>query len=170
MDATCPCFPSRRSTPKSSAQDFLTKSGISMFIPDVLFDPLPVVQCRWRVQRRRRRADHRRPHQSVHRQLLQGRRPALLQVRRRTTAAATSPPTPPTRWTAASISTPASRTYQSNPNSGDSFASMLLGLPSAVRRGTGNTVTEAQINVHQYYFQDDWRVNNKTDRQPRPAL
>ena len=30
-----------------------------------------------------------------------------------------------------------------------------------MRRGTGNTVTEAQINVQQYYVQDDWRVNNR---------
>ena len=47
------------------------------------------------------------------------------------------------------------------PNSGDSFASMLLGLPSAVRRGTGNTVTEPTSTVHQYYAQDDWRVTDK---------
>ena len=43
-------------------------------------------------------------------------------------------------------------------NSGDSFASLLLGLPSAVRRGTGNTMTKANINVQSYYAQDDWRV------------
>ena len=49
----------------------------------------------------------------------------------------------------------------SNPNSGDSFASMLLGYPADIRRGTGNTVTEAQINPQSYYVQDDWRVNNK---------
>src|SRR5439155_13550755 len=56
---------------------------------------------------------------------------------------------------------PSLTNLQSNPNSGDSFASMLLGLPSAVRRGTGNTKTEAQINVQQYYVQDDWRVSNR---------
>ena len=49
----------------------------------------------------------------------------------------------------------------SNPNSGDSFASMLLGYPADIRRGTGNTVTEAQINPQSYYVQDDWRVNGK---------
>jgi hypothetical protein len=46
-------------------------------------------------------------------------------------------------------------------NSGDSFASMLLGLPSQIRRGTGNTTTDARIRVQQYYIQDDWRVTNR---------
>lgn len=48
-----------------------------------------------------------------------------------------------------------------DPNSGDSFASMLLGFPSTVRRGTGNTTTDARIRVQQYYVQDDWRVSNR---------
>ena len=38
---------------------------------------------------------------------------------------------------------------------------MLLGLPAPFRRGTGNTVTEAEINPQSYYAQDDWRVNDK---------
>src|SRR5260370_1326970 len=49
----------------------------------------------------------------------------------------------------------------SNANSGDSFASMLLGFPSTIRRGRGNTTTNANINVQEYYVQDDWRVSNK---------
>src|SRR5579859_6537524 len=48
-----------------------------------------------------------------------------------------------------------------NPNSGDSFASLLLGYPSNIRRGQGNTTTNADINVQQYYVQDDWRVNSR---------
>ena len=48
-----------------------------------------------------------------------------------------------------------------DPTSGDSFASMLLGLPSTVRRGTGNTTTDARIRAQQYYVQDDWRVSNR---------
>ena len=41
-----------------------------------------------------------------------------------------------------------------------SFATMLLGTPSEIRRGTGNTTTDGRIHAHQYYFQDDFRVNS----------
>src|SRR5260221_12709015 len=49
----------------------------------------------------------------------------------------------------------------SNPNSGHSFATMLLGWPTEIRRGTGNTTTDGRIHAHQYYAQDDWRVNSR---------
>jgi len=38
MDAMCPCYRSRYINSKVLRKDFFAKSGISMFIPDVLFD------------------------------------------------------------------------------------------------------------------------------------
>jgi hypothetical protein len=46
-------------------------------------------------------------------------------------------------------------------NSGHSFATMLLGTPTEIRRGTGNTTTNGRIHAPQIYFQDDWRVTSK---------
>jgi hypothetical protein len=47
------------------------------------------------------------------------------------------------------------------PNSGHSFATMLLGFPTEIRRGQGNSLTQGRINAPQFYIQDDWRVNNR---------
>ncbi len=44
---------------------------------------------------------------------------------------------------------------------GHSYASMLLGFPSEIRRGQGNTLTQGRINAPQFFFQDDWRVTSK---------
>jgi hypothetical protein len=38
---------------------------------------------------------------------------------------------------------------------------MLLGFPTEIRRGQGNTRTEGRINAPQFFVQDDWRVTNK---------
>lgn len=46
-------------------------------------------------------------------------------------------------------------------NSGHSFATMLLGFPTEIRRGQGNTLTQGRINAPQMFFQDDIRVTNK---------
>jgi hypothetical protein len=46
-------------------------------------------------------------------------------------------------------------------NSGHSFATMLLGTPTEIRRGTGNTTTNGRIRAPQLYFQDDWRITNR---------
>jgi hypothetical protein len=48
-----------------------------------------------------------------------------------------------------------------NLTTGHSFASMLLGVPSTIRRGQGNTLTDARVNNIAAYVQDDWRVNSK---------
>jgi len=45
-------------------------------------------------------------------------------------------------------------------NSGHSTATMLLGTPTQIRRGQGNTLTDARTNNQAYYAQDDWRVSN----------
>ena len=46
-------------------------------------------------------------------------------------------------------------------NSGESFASMLLGAPVAMRRALGNTYVIAHSAFQSYYAQDDWRVSSK---------
>jgi hypothetical protein len=48
-----------------------------------------------------------------------------------------------------------------DPNSGHSFATMLLGYPTEIRRGTGNTTTDGRIHAHQYYVQDDFRFSSR---------
>jgi hypothetical protein len=49
----------------------------------------------------------------------------------------------------------------SDNNSGHSFATMLLGTPTEIRRSSGNTLTDAHVTASQAFVQDDWRVNNK---------
>lgn len=46
-------------------------------------------------------------------------------------------------------------------NSGHSFATMLLGLPTEIRRGQGNTLTQGRIFAPQFFAQDDWRITDK---------
>ncbi len=46
-------------------------------------------------------------------------------------------------------------------NSGNSFATMLLGYPSYIRRGTGLADARGRQNAVEVYFQDDWRVTNR---------
>jgi hypothetical protein len=46
-------------------------------------------------------------------------------------------------------------------NSGHSFATMLLGTPTEIRRGKGNTTTEGRIRAPQIYIQDDWRATSR---------
>jgi len=45
--------------------------------------------------------------------------------------------------------------------SGHSTATMLLGAPTEIRRGQGNTLTQGRINADHFYIQDDWRVTSK---------
>lgn len=49
----------------------------------------------------------------------------------------------------------------SDPGSGFSTATMLLGTPRQFRRSTGETITNGRINAWQFFFQDDWRVTPK---------
>jgi len=49
----------------------------------------------------------------------------------------------------------------SNPNSGSSAASMILGTMSDIRRGVGLFSGQGRQNVYQAYVQDDWRASSK---------
>jgi hypothetical protein len=46
-------------------------------------------------------------------------------------------------------------------NSGHSFATMLLGFPTEIRRGQGNTLTQGRINAPQFFVQDDYRITSR---------
>jgi len=155
-----PLLPQPPVNTKIQRKDFLTKAGINMFIPDVLFDPLPSFTADGEFGAGlggQITGDHIYQYIANFTKVM-GRHSLKIGAnysRRHFSTNTTNPMDGSVDFD------PSTTNLQSNPNSGDSFASMLLGLPSAVRRGTGNTVTEAQINVQQYYVQDDWRVNNK---------
>lgn len=44
---------------------------------------------------------------------------------------------------------------------GHSFATMLLGYPTEIRRGQGNTLTQGRINAPQLFIQDDYRITSR---------
>lgn len=46
-------------------------------------------------------------------------------------------------------------------NSGHSFATMLLGTPTQIRRGQGNTLTQGRQNATNLFIQNDWRATKK---------
>jgi len=48
-----------------------------------------------------------------------------------------------------------------DPGSGDSFATMLLGYPSYIRRGKGIPAARGRQNAIETFFQDDWRVTDR---------
>lgn len=59
-----------------------------------------------------------------------------------------------TFWTALTAS-------DNDPGSGNSFATMLLGYPSYIRRGFTIPALFAQQPYYEAYFQDDWRATDK---------
>ncbi len=155
-----PTLPQPPLNTKILRKDFLTKSGITMFIPDVLFDPIPNFSADGEFSvgaGGQITGDH------IYQYIgnftkVSGRHSYKVGAnlsRRHFQTNTTNPMDGGLNFD------PSLTNLKTNSNSGDSFASMLLGLPSAVRRGTGNTLTDANINVQEYYFQDDWRVNNR---------
>jgi outer membrane receptor protein involved in Fe transport len=48
-----------------------------------------------------------------------------------------------------------------DPGSGDSFATLLLGYPSYVRRGTGIAAARGRQHAAETFIQDDWRVTGR---------
>jgi Carboxypeptidase regulatory-like domain len=155
-----PLLPQVPINSKIQRQEFLSKSGISMFIPDVLYNPIPNFSAdgEWNVGiGGQLTGDHINQFVANYSKVF-GRHSLKFGVnysRRHFSTNTTNPMDGGVNFD------PSLTNLSSNSNSGDSFASMLLGLPSAVRRGTGNTVTEANINPVSVYAQDDWRVTDK---------
>lgn len=154
-----PLLPQPPVNTKIQRQDFLQKAGITMFIPDVIFNPLPNFSADGEFSvgaGGQITGDHIYQYISNLTKVV-GRHSLKFGAsysRRHFSTNTTNP------MDGSANFDPSLTNLKTNPNSGDSFASMLLGLPSAIRRGTGNTKTEAQINVQEYYAQDDWRVSN----------
>ncbi len=48
-----------------------------------------------------------------------------------------------------------------NPKAGNSYATLLLGYPSAIARGVGIPNAQGRQNSYSGFFQDDWRVTDK---------
>ncbi len=48
-----------------------------------------------------------------------------------------------------------------DPGSGNSFATLLLGYPSYIRRGLGIPNAQGRQNAYSTFFQDDWRVTDR---------
>jgi hypothetical protein len=155
-----PTIPNININSKITRQDFLTKAGISLFQANVVYNPVPDFEADGEfgaygggaVQ-----SDRIYQYIANYSKVL-GRHSLKIgaMYSHRNFFTNTSNP-----MDATVDFDPRLTQLQSNPNSGDSFASMLLGLPSNIRRGTGNTTTNAIIHVQNYYAQDDWRVNNK---------
>jgi hypothetical protein len=155
-----PLIPNPTINTKIQRQEFLTKAGITMFIPNVLLNPIPQfhadgefdINTNTGVQ-----GDTINQFIGNYSKVF-GRQSLKFGANysRRHFYTDTSNP-----MDGSVDYDPSLTNLSTNPNSGDSFASMLLGFPSAIRRGTGNTTTNADINVQEYYAQDDWRINDK---------
>ena len=155
-----PTIPNPSVNTKIQRQEFLTKSGITMFIPTVIFNPIPAFSAdgEFSVGSGGGTQGDRIYQYIGNYSKVTGRHSIRLGAnysRRHFNTNTTNPMDGGVNFD------PSVTNLQSNPNSGDSFASMLLGLPSAIRRGTGNTLTDANIPVQQYYVQDDFRFNNR---------
>lgn len=155
-----PTIPSPTINTRIQRQDFLQKAGLKMFQPDVLYNPIPDFEADGEFGAGSGggiTGDHIYQYIANFSKVV-GRHSLKMGAnysRRHFYTNTTNP------MDATVDFDPRMTNLFSNPNSGDSFASMLLGLPSTVRRGTGNTTTNANINVQAYYFQDDWRVNSR---------
>jgi hypothetical protein len=155
-----PTIPTPTINTKIQRQEFLTKSGIKMFIPDVIYDPIPAFSAdgEFSVGSGGSTQGDRIYQYIANYSKLVGRHSLKLGMnysRRHFNTNTSNPMDGGVNFD------PSLTNLKSNPNSGDSFASMLLGLPSAIRRGTGNTLTDANINVQEYYVNDDFRFSNK---------
>ena len=155
-----PTIPGPTVNTKIQRQEFLSKSGIKMFIPDVLFDPIPSINANGEFGLG---SGGQVTGDQIYQYIANysknfGRNSLKIGVnysRRHFYTNTTNP------MDGNADFDPSLTNLASNPNSGDSFASLLLGYPSAIRRGTGNTTTNANINPISFYVQNDWRVNQK---------
>jgi len=155
-----PTIPNPSVNTKVERQEFLAKSGVKMFIPEVIFNPIPNFNANgiFSVGSGGGIQGDRIYQYIANYSKVFGSHSLKFGVnysRRHFYTNTTNP------MDGNADFDPSLTNLSSNPNSGNSFASMLLGFPSAIRRGTGNTTTNADINTQSYYAQDDWRVNSK---------
>lgn len=155
-----PTIPGPTINTKIQRQEFLSKAGITMFQPDVLYNPIPAFTADGEFGAGSGggiTGDHIYQYIGNFSKVL-GRHSLRMGAnysRRHFYTNTTNPMDGSVDFD------PRLTNSGTDPNSGDSFASLLLGYPSNIRRGQGNTTTNADINVQQYYVQDDWRVNSR---------
>jgi hypothetical protein len=155
-----PTIPAPTINTKVQRQEFLQKSGITLFIPEVLFNPIPNFSADGEFgvgSGGGITGDQIYNYLANYSKVLSNHslKVGVNYSRRHFYTNGTNPMDGNLNFD------PSLTNLVSIPKSGSSFASMLLGFPSAVRRGTGNTTTNANINPISAYIQDDWRVNNK---------
>jgi len=155
-----PTIPGPTINTKVQRQEFLKSAGITMFIPEVLYNPIPSFSADGEFSVGSGggvTGDQIYNYLANYSKVLANHslKIGVNYSRRHFYTNTTNPMDGNLNFD------PSLTNLASNPKSGDSFASMLLGYPSAVRRGTGNTTTNANINPISFYVQDDWRVTNK---------
>ena len=155
-----PTIPGPTINTKVQRQEFLQKSGINLFIPEVIYNPIPSFSADGEFSVGSGggiTGDQIYNYLANYSKVLSNHslKIGVNYSRRHFYTNTTNPMDGNLNFD------PSLTNLASIANSGDSFASMLLGFPSAVRRGTGNTTTNANINPISAYIQDDWRVNNK---------
>ncbi|MCU1261906.1 MAG: Cna domain protein, partial [Bryobacterales bacterium] len=155
-----PTIPGPTINTRIQRQEFLQKSGIKMFIPDVLYNPIPAITASGEFGASSGggiTGDRIYQYIANYSKVLGSHslKFGANYSRRHFFTNTTNP------MDGNADFDPSLTNLASNPNSGDSFASLLLGYPSAIRRGTGNTTTNANINPLSFYAQEDWRVSKK---------
>ncbi len=154
-----PLIPNPTVNTRLGRKAFLSKSGITMFQPDVIFDPLPNLNAVGEfgigsgggVQ-----GDHVSQYIANLSKIL-GRHSLRFGVSVSNRHFYTNTTNPMD----GNADFDRSLTSSVGSNTGSSFATMLLGTPTTVRRGKGNTTTDARSLSDSFYVQDDWRVTTK---------
>ncbi len=155
-----PTIPQYYNNTRTNRTDFLSKAGISLFQPDVIYSPIPDFEADGEFgagSGGQTTSDHINQYFGNFSKVMgkHSLKVGASYSHRNFLTNTTNPMDGTVDWT------PQLTQLQSDPTSGDSFASMLLGYPANVRRGQGVTKTQAVIHVQEYYIQDDWRINSK---------
>jgi hypothetical protein len=155
-----PSIPTHDVDTRITRSEFLQKSGITMFQPDVLFDPIPNLNAvgEFSVPNNGSNAEDHVYQAIANFSKTLGRHTFKVGMSYNWREFFTNTANPMNG--SADFST-ALTNLSTDKNSGESFATMLLGTPTAIRRALGNTFTEARGPFQNYYVQDDWRLSSK---------
>jgi hypothetical protein len=156
-----PIIPAHDVSRVITRQDFITKSGITMFQPDVLFDPLPNLDVpgEFSIPNNGSVTEDHVWQATVGFSRVMGGHSLKFGGTYSWRRFFTNTENPMN----GQADFDSRLTSQAGvANSGEGFATMLLGTPSgSIRRALGNTYTQALGDFQGWYGQDDWRVNSK---------
>jgi len=155
-----PFIPGHDVSTKIGRADFLKRAGITMFQPDVIYDPLPNLNATGEFSIPNGGSD---TEDHVYQAIgnfskVVGRHTLKFGGTYNWRQFFTNT-TNPMNGSADFTTTLTSLSTVSN--SGSATASMLLGAPTAIRRALGNTYVIAYSSLQTYYAQDDWRMSSK---------